>query len=165
MRITDKTLYTDIINIDGYITPASKDNIIKAAESRYKEYYALTISEFFDLLDKDYTLIEWDSISEPTILQYYYIQGFARFVAELQKVLERLTLKPSSDEQRNMSNLLPMTFAESIIVFAQDFFGLQSYKDTESNITIGDIVLAKKVHYNRSLYQRNMMTNLKTKQR
>ena len=90
------------------------------------------------------------------------MQGFTAFVAELQTIFEKLTLKPSFDEQRNMQGVLPMTFSESIIVFVQDFFGLKSYSDAEK-ITLADVVLAKKVHYNRSIYQRNAMKNLKFK--
>ena len=90
------------------------------------------------------------------------MQGFTAFTAELQTIFEKLTLKPSFDAQRNMAGVLPMTFSESIIVFVQDFFGLKSYSEAEK-ITLADVVLAKKVHYNRSIYQINAMKNLKLK--
>ena len=163
MKITDKTLYADLLCIEKYIPDAEREKLIQASQQRYKEYYNLTISEFFALLDKDYTLIDYFGNSEQlTALQYFFMQGFTAFVAELQTIFEKLTLKPSFDEQRNMQGVLPMTFSESIIVFVQDFFGLKSYSDAEK-ITLADVVLAKKVHYNRSIYQRNAMKNLKLK--
>ena len=163
MKITDKTLYTDLLCIEKYIPDAEREKLIQASQQRYKEYYNLTIAEFFALLDKDYTLIEYSGNSEQlTALQYFFMQGFTAFVAELQTIFEKLTLKPTFDEQRNMAGVLPMTFSESIIVFVQDFFGLKSYSEAE-NITLADVVLAKKVHYNRSIYQRNTMKNLKLK--
>ena len=61
-----------------------------------------------------------------------------------------------------MQGVLPMSFSESIIVFVQDFFNLKSYSDAEK-ITLADVVLAKKVHYNRSIYQHNVMRNMKLK--
>ena len=163
MKITDKTLYADLLYIEKYIPDAEREKLTQAAQQRYKEYYNLTIAEFFALLDKDYTLIEYFGNAEQlTALQYFFLQGLTAFTAELQTIFEKLTLKPSFDEQRNMQGVLPMTFSESIIVFVQDFFGLKSYSDAEK-ITLADVVLAKKVHYNRSLYQRNAMKNLKLK--
>ena len=161
MKITDKTLYTDLLYIEKYIPDAERERLIQASQQRYKEYYNLTIAEFFALLDKDYTIIDYFGNSEQlTVLQYFFLQGFTAFVAELQTIFEKLNLKPTFDEQKNMQGVLPMSFSESIIVFVQDFFGLKSYSEAEK-ITLADVVLAKKVHYNRSIYQHNVMRNLK----
>ena len=46
MKITDKTLYTDLLCIEKYIPDAEREKLIQASQQRYKEYYNLTIAEF-----------------------------------------------------------------------------------------------------------------------
>ena len=76
MKITDKTLYTDLLCIEKYIPDAERERLIQASQQRYKEYYNLTISEFFALLEKDYTLIEYFGNPEQlTALQYFFCKA------------------------------------------------------------------------------------------
>ena len=80
MKITDKTLYADLLCIEKYIPDAEREKLIQFAQQRYKEYYNLTISEFFALLDKDYSLIEYFGNSEElTALQYFFYARLHRF--------------------------------------------------------------------------------------
>ena len=55
-----------------------------------------------------------------------------------------------------MRGTMPMTFSESLLIFAQNFFGLKSFKEAEK-ITLGEIIIAKKADYNKSVFQRNQI--------
>lgn len=160
MKISDKTLYSDIKGVERYFTLRDKETLSEASQLRYKRYYDLTIEEFFEVLDKNYRILELTDESEITLYQWVWLNGFAQFVDELTKTLKRLEVAPTAKELQYMRGTLPMSFSESLVVFAQSFFGLKSYKEAEQ-ITIGDIVIAKKADYNKSIFQRNQIKNLK----
>lgn len=160
MTINENTIYADVKSVERYFTADAKEQIIQASQRCYKNYQELTIEEFFEIIDKNYELIEYSEDKPMTLYQYYWLQGFASFVDEFQKILKRFEITPTAKEMQCMQGTLPMTFSESLLVFAQNFFNLKSFGEAEK-LTIGDIIIAKKADYNRNIFQRNQIKNIK----
>ena len=156
MKFSEKTLYSEVKHIERYFTAEDKENVLKGAKMRYGDYYELTIEEFFALLDKNFAKIELNEKAEITLFQFYWMQYFSAFVDEFTKILKKFEIAPTAKELQYMQGTMPMTFSESLLIFAQNFFGLKSFKEAEK-ITLGEIIIAKKADYNKSVFQRNQI--------
>ena len=91
----------------------------------------------------------------PTVLQVYWKRRFEDFVNEFAEALKKLTIPQSPEEAQAAQGLIKVGWDESILVFAQQWFGLHSYKEAEQ-LTIGEILIAKRAQYNREKFQRQM---------
>ena len=156
MKISEYTTYNEVKYLERYFTPLDKENVLNGAKMRYGEYYDLTIEEFFTLLDKKYDKIGIDESKETTLYQWYWLQYFSAFVDEFMKVLKKFEIAPTAKETQYMRGTIPMSFSESLLIFAQNFFNLKSFKEAEK-ITLGEIIIAKKADYNRNIYQHNQI--------
>ena len=64
-------------------------------------------------------------------------------------------LPQTPEEKRAENGLLKTDWAESMLVFLQNFFGLRSFREAE-NITVGEILIAKRARFNEDMYRRNL---------
>lgn len=151
MRVTEQTKYTDIADIEKYFKPDTVDALTAAAERCHGAMYDLTFAEFWDCSGGNYDRL--GDLTDPTVLQVYWIKRFKAFFDEFAESLKKLQLPPTADEKRAGNNLLQVSWAEGILVFVQQWFKLPSYKAAEQ-ITIGEILIAKRAQYNQDKYRR-----------
>lgn len=154
MRITEKTKYSLFEPVEKYVTPEAVSALKQAAERKYGAMYDLTFEQFYTCTQGDFSEILGD-ISRPTVLQVYWCKRFADFVDEFAKTLQAVTMKPNADEMRAAQGLMKTDWAEGLLVFMQQWFGLKSYKEAEK-ITIGELIIAKRAQYNQDKYRRQL---------
>lgn len=154
MWITDKTKYALLEPVEKYIMPEAVAKIKKAAENKYGNMYDLTFERFYNCANGDFSHLGINP-SRPTVLQVYWCKRFADFTQEFIQLLQTLTPKPNPDETRAAQGLLKTDWAEGLLVFMQQWFGLKSYKEAEQ-ITIGELIIAKRAQYNQDKYRRQL---------
>ena len=153
MRITERTKYAKIAHIEKYFTARTIDGLKSAAEAKYGAMYDLPFATFWACQNGDFDHL--GDLTNPTVLQIYWCKRFAEFQEDFAKQLQACTLPPSADETAANNGLLPVNFAEAMLVFMQSFFGLHSFKEAEQ-ITLGELLIAKRAQYNRDKFQRNL---------
>lgn len=124
-----------------------------AAEQVFGSMYDLTFTEFWACSNGDFSIL--GDISNPTVFQVYWQKRFEQFVKEFAEALKRLTIAQTPEEAQASQGLVKVTWDEGILTFLQQWFGLHNYKEAEQ-ITIGEILIAKRAAYNREKFQRQM---------
>lgn len=154
MLITEKTKYVDILAVEKHFKDKSIEELKAAAIKHFGSFYDLTFEAFHECANGEYTKIVGD-LSDPTVLQVYWVKAFSDFVKEFVEQLGKLHIQPTADEKKAASNLLQVNWDEGMLVFIRNYFGLKSFKDAEK-ITIGEILIAKRAQYNDDLFRRRL---------
>lgn len=151
MIITSKTKYVDFQPYEGVVTEEGKADLMRAAEDFFKPCYMLTLDEFWGLMQKDFHLL--GDMTEPSVLQVYWLKRFQQFCEEFTKTCEKLSTKEPNEEalQVGCVKLQPQ---ESMLVFVRSYFGLQSFEEA-GRCTIGEYVLARKDQFNQWRLKKN----------
>lgn len=144
--------------IDEYLKEADKKRISDEAIERYGSYYDLTIGNFSQCVDGDFSKVVGDKVGDitGTWLQVYWMRGFASFVKEYVDTLVKLSPKMDADEEQAASGLMETTLVESMLVFSRGYFGLHSFSETENKITLGEVLIAKKAVYNDVMFRKKL---------
>jgi len=153
MRITENTRYATIEHLDKFIDDKSVKELEKAAEDKFGIMYDLTFATFWACANGDFSHL--GDMTNPTVLQVYWVKRFAKFVEEFTNALKSYTLKPTEEEKKASQDLLEISWDEGLLIFMQQWFGLKSYKEAE-NITIGELLIAKRAQYNQDLFRRKL---------
>lgn len=153
MRITDKTKYALFEPVEKYLTDEGVANLKRAAEQKFGTMYDLPFGTFYNCAQGDFSHL--GDLTKPTVLQVYWCKRFADFATEFANTLQAVTLKPTTDEQRASQGLMKTDWGENMLVFLQQWFGCRSYKEAEQ-ITIGELIIAKRAQYNQDKYRRQL---------
>lgn len=153
MRVSKRTKYKNFIKIEPYLSAQSIEDLKKASEKACGNMYDLTFGQFYNCVNGDFSHVLNEK--EPTVFQIYWVKRFADFAPEFAKKLQALTLPPTEDEKRASSNLLKVDWSEAVLVFLRGFFGLSSFREAEQ-ITIGELLIAKRAQYNQDKYTREL---------
>lgn len=154
MRITSKTKYSVLEPVEKYLTTKGVQELKKAAENEFGAMYDLTFAQFHACANGDFSGMIGE-MKDPTALQVYWAKRFADFVEEFANELKRLTTKQTADEKRASSGMLKVAWDEGLLIFIQSFFGLKSFREAEQ-ITMGEILIAKRASYNQDIFRRNL---------
>jgi hypothetical protein len=163
MLITKATKYKDFQGIEKYVSEKSIQALYAGAEKQFGGMYDLEFGSFWECSNGNFEGVLGD-MQEPTVLQVYWMKRFEKFVEEFAEQLKGLTITPNADEQRASAGMLKVGWAEAMLIFLKDYFGLHNFKDAE-RITIGEILIAKRAAYNRDTFQRNLAAINKQKMR
>ena len=153
MRVTKKTKYATFQSVEKYIQADGVAELKKAAEHALGSMYDLTFSTFCDCLSGDFSHL--GKMDDPTVLQVYWCKRFEDFATEFSEALKKLAVPQTADERQASEGLLQVTFAEATLCFLQQWFELHSYREAEQ-ITLGEILIAKRAAYNDALYRRKL---------
>ena len=154
MLITAKTKYREIAEAEKYFTPQSVEDLKRAAENTYTSMYDLTFAGFHACANGDFSGVLGD-MTDPTVLQVYWCKRFADFVKTFADMMQKMQLPQTPEEKRAENGLLQTDWAESVLVFLKDYFGLRSFREAEA-ITVGEILIAKRARFNEDTYRRNL---------
>lgn len=154
MLITPQTKYSEIADAEKYITAQSAEELKRAAEACYVGMYDLTFAGFHACANGDFSGVLGD-MTDPTVLQEFWCKRFAEFVQEFAEALKKTQTQPTAEEKQAQKGLLKTDWAEGLLVFLQDYFGLRSFKEAEA-ITTGEILIAKRARFNEDTYRRNL---------
>lgn len=151
MIITSSTKYEEFEPFEDKITDESKDEIKAAAVRQFKPYHTLTLNEFWGALSYDYSLL--GDLSEPSVLQVYWLKGFYDFLKEFTTACEKLVAKDPENEGLQ-EGCAQLSAQESMLIFVREYFGLHSF-EAAGDITIGEYILARKDHFNEWRVRKN----------
>ena len=154
MKISARTKWRTIAQVDEFFDEDTRKRLEDAAKRVFGSYMELTLDKFLDLYQNEYKSVLGE-MSDPTVMQVYWLRGFSKFVEDMTKALERMSIKPDAMELQAQEGTLQMNFAEAVLVFVQEYFSLPSF-DACGSITIGEFLLAKRASFNRALMQRNL---------
>lgn len=149
-----------------YISDKEKSGLYERVQDALHLHYGeLRIGDFFDCIRCDFSVIgvcsTWNNATQA---QYIWAMGFADYMENFSKMLERMTLRGTAEQQQAQMVCLRVGFEESVLVFLQDFFGLHSFKEAE-DITVNEYLIAKKSAYNKAAFERKLNDIYKLKQK
>lgn len=153
-KITSKTLWRDLEPWVDCLSAETIATVEQRAIEMYsggRSFYDLRVVAFLDYLDGDVSAVGIHG--EATAFEHFYISRLAAFTDEFSRMLERLTLPPTSDETSAGAGSVPMTFAESTLVFLRSYFNLPNFAAAGA-LTLQDWMIAKHDVYNTQLFQR-----------
>lgn len=154
MQITEATKYAEFEPVEKYATKKTVQGLFESAEEKFGKMYDLEFGTFWQCSNDNFEEV-LGNMSEPTVLQVYWKKRFEKFVEEFAATLKAMTLTQTAEEIQAAEGLLKISWDEAILVFVRDYFGLHSFKDAE-RITMGEILIAKRVTYNREKFQRKL---------
>ncbi len=169
MKITNKTELTEELNQQLECLTAESVEEITEASAKYfcgqNGFFSLTISDLHSLLNGSVEVGRF-SLAEHSHLVFakFFLLGLAKFAKDFVTLLSELTPKPTAEELRANRNLLPIGITENLLVFTRSFFGLKSFSEAEQ-ITLADLILAKKETYNKVIFERNQAQDFKVRKK
>lgn len=148
------------------VPKGEKERLFSAAQDHLHLHYGeLLIGDFLLCMSGDFGCIDvasGDDWCMATNAQYLWAMGFSPFAKSFAKMMGRLTVPPTPDEQRAQQYCVKMTLAESVLVFAREYYGLPSLHDAE-RLTVNELVIAKKDAYNKAITQRKLAELMRVK--
>ena len=156
MRIDKDTPYASIAAALEYLTDDSDKALMTKAAETFGTLEEMTVEQFADLIANRLDVFLGDKWQDnPTALQVWWVKYIKGAVERYVKTLENLTIPETPEERRASEGLPSVSIIEGLLVFAQSFFGLQSFKQA-SWTTLGDIIIAKKAEYRKGMTQRRL---------
>lgn len=157
MQVTDTTKYGEIAAVAPYFEQSAILELKKAAEAKYGRTWGLTIGDFFSCTEGDWSCVGIDlaHLEELTALQYYWMEAFRDMAESLSKTLEALSVAPAPEAREASKMCRPMNLRDSVLVFCREYFGLHSFSAVY-DLTIDDLLLAKKDNYNKAIFEKTM---------
>lgn len=137
-----------------YLKEDTRKQLKEAAVAVYGDPWSKELGILFDGIRGKFP--EYIMPSKPedlTVLQYFWLEAFKDMVEALLRTLEKLRPPQSKDAAAAMKACRPMSFEESTLVFCREYFGLHSFSEVR-DLTISDLLLAKKDRYNTAAYER-----------
>lgn len=167
MVIDEFTLYTTLAPIEKHLTKESVQELQKAAPVAVfgrDGYYSLTIEQLNLLYHNEVAEIvpNVEDTNKLTVFEYYTLLGLKGFIDEYVKALNACNVQLTADEERAAQAAGNMQFIEGLLCFAREYFGLHSFADA-GRTTLGDLLIAKKDTYRRTIYQRAYNNILRNK--
>ena len=163
MRVTDKTLFARVAGVEPYFTPETKTAIQDRAIALYGGMYELTVEQFAALVAGNYKSVLGE-LARPTVMQVYWLRRFKEFVEEFAGALKNLQPPKDADEAIAAANLPKISPAESMLIFARNYFGLHSF-DEASRVTLAEFLIAKRDVYITALYHQRLARAKKNKKK
>lgn len=163
MIVNADTKYKDFVQYEKVLTKESEADLMKAAEQYFKPCYQLTLNEFWKVLNGNFDLL--GDLTEPSVLQVYWIKRFTAFADEFKQSVEKLNTE-TPEMQGLDANCVKILPQESMLIFIREYFGLPSFMEAGQR-TIGEYILARKDRYNefvlRKAYEAKQKQKLKTR--
>lgn len=166
MRIKLKESAENIIYQWQYIGTEQRKQLYERAQDFLRLHYGeLNIGDFFDCLRCDFSVIgvcsTWNNATQA---QYIWAMGFADYMDDFGKMLQRLTPPATAEQKQAQGVCMRVGFEESVLVFCREYFGLKSFKEVET-LTLNEYLIAKKDAYNKAVFERklNEIYKLKSK--
>jgi len=147
------------------IIEQSRNHIKENLDSSIFSFYGMTISEFLQLQEnKMPKKIEALLANKNTTLKTYIkiLNTFESGAKSFEAIIERTSIEQSIEERIASTNLLSMTAEETMLSFVKEYFNLNNFEQAQ-NITIYEYIIAKKIHYNNVMFQKNMTEQQKNK--
>lgn len=170
MKIDNSTLWQTFCLIEPHIKADDlqqvKDNAPAAVIGK-GGYYALTIAQWHAITAGRIEDVFGEKIKDPlqlTAYEYYTITGLKAFAENYVKQLERFSVKSDTNEQAAQAVCFKVTMTEGLLIFAREYFGLHSFAEAEQ-ITLADLLLAKKDTYNKTMFQKAYTAQMQRKKR
>ena len=154
MNITKETSYTDFaLEEEEFIDEETEDKIIEASKEVYGDYYDLTIENLIDFTTEGTDAYDELMDEKITVFRVYWFKGLSEFLKTYLNLLKNFVVKESPEESIASKACYPVEFGESLLIFAREYFGLHSFKEA-SQITLSDLLIAKKDAYNKSVFEK-----------
>lgn len=153
MIVTRDTKYAEFEPYEKYLSEESISNLKKAAEIEFVPMYDLTFAQFIRACEDTSVII--GNKEEKTVLQAYWEKRFDEFKKEFDEKIKSTNVQPTKEQAMAAKDLPKQTFAEGILVFGLQYFGLHNFREAE-NLTLGDIIIARKDAYNTTMFQRRL---------
>jgi hypothetical protein len=153
MRLNKKTKWADVLPVWNV---ASNKEQVKADAVKLMfgdaGFYALTINNWIALTEQeDFTLFE--RFGKESAIGVLCVESFKNFVTDFIATLEKLTPPARAVDVARKNATLPCGVGEGFLIFARDYFCLHSFTEA-GEITLADLILAKKDAYNNVMASR-----------
>jgi hypothetical protein len=158
MQITSDTLYIAFQPFEKFLKKGEIEKIKKQAPFAVigkDGYMSLTIADFNAIaLHGDLSrFLDGRAENTLTVFEYYTLAGLKDFFEGYAKSLEKLAVKPTAKESAAQAACLKVGIVEGMLIFARDYFGLQSFAAAEK-VTLAELLMARKDAYNKAIFER-----------
>lgn len=156
LKLTDKITPEQIEYID-LLTEKSRKALFSASADIFGQYWNMTLQAFFECSTGQFNNIFHNSTYSitPTIGEYVWMVGFKEFLDEFEQTMKGLTIEQTANEKEAQSAMLPITLEEGMRIFCQKYFGLPSFKATDT-LTMEEYLIARKADYNSAAFERKL---------
>ena len=159
MKIDDKTLWTFFEPLYKRLSDEERKRVAAEAAAAFfgkGGYYDMTLGDFVTLIGGNAQGVFPNYGKQLcTVFEWLSADGLKDFAKQYAETLEKFVPPTDADEQNAQNVCYKMTTAEGLLIFARDYFGLKSFAQA-AEITLGDLLIAKKDAYNKIVYQRRL---------
>lgn len=162
VNVTKRVNLSRMAFADFVILFGDRKDVMEAAEQRVQavtdvDMWQLTIGDLGQYLQGEYPTSLADRFDASKSVAEYLgtFKALREFVGKFVKLLARFTVKATADELQASAGLPKFDETEGLLVFAREYFGLPSF-DAAEKVTLGELYLAKKDDYIKTMAQRNL---------
>lgn len=148
-------LTEDTLRLLDVLTDESKERALSAARELYGNYDDLTLIQFLQLTEGDYTVIGIEDTERVAVGQLLWMQGFADFCTSFAAICNRMQVPESPESRDAHSGEMPLSTREGMLIFARSYFGFHTFEETANTVTVSEYIVARKDTYNTAIYNKN----------
>lgn len=158
MRITTDTRYFTVAPVLRALTDEQLEELRERAPKVVLGdggYNGITLGQLAVLTTRGAkgVFTKAENEQDVSVFEYYCAEGFAAWFEDYTKKLQRLQPPMTSEEKAAQAACMQVGMIEGLLIFAREYFGLHSFGEAEQ-VTLGDLLIAKKDAYNKAVYQR-----------
>lgn len=148
-------LTEDTLRLLDVITDESKAQALSAARELYGNYDDLTLLQFLQLTEGDYTVIGIESKERIMVGQLLWLQGFADFCKTFSALCNRMQVPESPESRAAHNGEMPLSTREGMLIFARSYFGFRTFEEAANTVTVSEYIVARKDTFNTAIYNKN----------
>ena len=148
-------LTEDTLRLLDVMTDESKAQALSLARDVYGNYDDLTLMQFLQLTEGDYTHIGIENPERVEVGQLLWMQGFADFCKIFANLCNRMQVPESPESRAAHNGEMPLSTREGMLIFARSYFGFHTFEEAANTVTVGEYVVARKDTFNTAIYNKN----------
>lgn len=156
MDVTGRTKWSDLQPFWAVLSDGSQEALKEQALRRHNiadGFYSLTIEEFIGITGGDLKM--FNIKDDGTAYEQIFINELKEFLSKYVETLSSYNIEQTADERRASSSCVEVSMAEGLLIFARQYFNLPSFTKA-GELTLADLMIAKKDAYNTAVFQRAM---------
>lgn len=148
-------LTEDTLRLLDVMTDESKEQALSVARGVYGDYEDLTLMQFLQLTEGDYTHIGIENPERVEVGQMLWLRGFAEFCKIFANLCNRMQVPESAESRAAHNGEMPLSTREGMFIFARSYFGFHTFEEAANTVTVGEYVVARKDTFNTAIYNKN----------
>lgn len=157
VKFNDSAKWGDVGMIYSHcIADTDKERVKAEALKKYgvkDGFYSLTLGQLLTLTEGKENVFNLQN--DGSAYEHIFIDELTKFIEGYFKTLESYSIPQTAEEKMASGKCVEVTGVEGLLIFCKNYFNLHNFTSAE-NITLAEILIAKKDAYNTAIFEREI---------